>query len=72
MDPGLSPRAGGWGFSLATMSLSRPVYSYRKRKEIEPKELPSFTISLILIAYTRQLEILATALHASLKFQSLR
>ena len=72
MDPGLSPRAGGWGLSLVTMSMSRPVYSYRKRKEIEPKELPSFTISLILIAYTRQLEILATALHASLKFQSLR
>ena len=65
MDPGLSPRARGWGFSLATMSMS-PGYSYRKQKEIEPKELPSFTIPLILIAYTWQLEILATALHAPL------
>ena len=29
---------------------------------MEPKELPSFTIPLVLISYTQQLEILATAL----------
>ena len=29
---------------------------------MEPKELPSFTIPLLLISYTQRLEILATAL----------
>ena len=29
---------------------------------MEPKELPSITIPLLLISYTQQLEILATAL----------
>ena len=41
MDPGLSPRAGDWGFSPATMSMTMTT--------LEPKELPSFTIPLILL-----------------------
>ena len=45
----------------ATMSVN-PGYSYRKQRKIEPKELPSCTGPLLLIAFTRKLEILATAL----------
>ena len=54
LNAGLSPRAGGRGFSPATMSL-RPL---------KEKELPCCTILLMLVAYTRQLKImmLATAL----------
>ena len=39
-----------------------PATFVRKQRIIEPKELPSCTSPLLLIAYTRQLEILATAL----------
>ena len=53
---GLSLKSRG-----ATMSVS-PGYFCTKQRIIEPKELPSCTSPLLLIAYTRQLEILATAL----------
>ena len=58
---GLSLRAGGWGFSLATMRMS-PGYFYRNQKEYRAKVLPSCTIPLLIIAYTGQHEMLATAL----------
>ena len=59
--------ARGQGFPPATMRVS-PTYStfLRNRKKMEPKELPSYTIPLLLIAYTWQLEILVTALVISI------
>ena len=54
LKPGLSLRAEGRGFPAAT-------FIGNKRK-MEPKELLSWTIPLLLITYTLQLEILAKAL----------
>ena len=51
LKPGLSLRAADRGFPAAT-------FIGNKRK-MEPKELPSWTIPLLLITYTLQLEILA-------------
>ena len=55
---GLSLRGGGWGFPLATMNVA-PRYFHR---EIESKEIPSCLIDHLLVVFTRQLEILVTAL----------
>ena len=55
---GLSSRGGGWGFPLAIMNVA-PCYFHR---EIEPKEIPSCLIDHLLVVFTRQLEILVTAL----------
>ena len=55
---GLSLRGGGWGFPLATMNVA-PGYFHRK---IESKEIPSCLIDHLLVVFTRQLEILVTAL----------
>ena len=55
------------GLAMATMSMSKT-----KRKK-EPKEFPSSTDPFLLIADTRQLDILATTLNRaspSPKFQS--
>ena len=38
-----------------------------KKRKTEPKELPSCTIPLLLISYTRELEILAIALELTSK-----
>ena len=55
---GLSSRGGGWGFALAIMNVA-PCYFHR---EIESKETPSCLIDRLLVVFTRQLEILVTAL----------
>jgi len=55
---GLSLRGGGWGFALATMNVA-PGYF---RREIESKVTLSCLIDCLLVVYTRQLEILVTAL----------
>ena len=39
----------------------------KKKRKTEPKELPSCTIPLLLISYTRELEILAIALELTSK-----
>ena len=54
-------KSQGRGFSPATMSVS-PRYSYRKQKNNRAKRTSKSTIPLLLIAYTRLLEILVTAL----------
>ena len=51
----------GRGFSLVTMSVS-PSYFHTKQKKTEFKEFPNCTVPLLLIACTRQLKVLATAL----------
>ena len=56
---GLSLRGGGWGFALATMMNVALGYFHR---EIESKETPSCLIDRLLVVFTRQLEILVTAL----------
>ena len=58
---GLSLRAGGWGFSPATKRVT-PGYFHWKMKKKEPKEIPSHLIPRLLVAFTRQLEILVTTL----------
>ena len=60
---GLSLRAGGRGFPLATMNMA-PGDFHRKIGEIimEPKENPSWLIPRLLVVFTQQLEILVTAL----------
>ena len=58
---GLSLRAGGRGFSLATKGVA-PGYFYWK---IEPKEIPSRLIPHLLVVFTWQLEILVTTLHST-------
>ena len=58
---GISLRARGRGFSPATMSMSTG-FLYRKQRKIKPKEHPSCTIPLLLIAFPWQLEMLVTAL----------
>ena len=65
LHAGLSLRAGGRGFSLATKRVA-PGYFYWKRK-IEPKEIPSRLIPRLLFVFTRQLEILVTTLLHALK-----
>ena len=55
---GLSLRAGGQRFSPATKRVV-PGYFYWK---IEPKEIPNRLISLRLVVFTKQLEILGTTL----------
>ena len=50
LKPGLSLRAADRGF---------PATFIGNKRKMEPKELPSWTIPLLLITYTLQLEILA-------------
>ena len=57
----MSLRAGGRGFSPATKRVA-PGYFYRKRRKIEPKEIPNRLIPRLLVVFTRQLEILVTTL----------
>ena len=54
-------KPGVRGFSLAAMSVRPATFTENKRK-MEPEDLPNCTILLLLITYTRQLEVLATAL----------
>ena len=54
LNAGLSLRAGGRGFSPATL--------LENRTKIEPKEIPSHLIPCLLVVFTRQLEILVTTL----------
>ena len=58
---GLSLRAGGQGFSLATKRVA-PSFFYWKIEEKKPKEIPSRLIPCLLVVFTRQLEILVTTL----------
>ena len=56
---GLSLTGRGWGFLVPTMNMALG-YVHRK---IESKEIPScFTPCLLVVFYTRQLEILVTSL----------
>ena len=59
--PGLSLRAGGWGFPSATMNVV-PGYFHWKIEEKEPIEVPSCLIPRLLVVFTQQLEILVTTL----------
>ena len=63
MLTGLSLRAGGREFPLATMNMA-PGDFHRKIGEIimEPKEIPSCLIPRLLVVFTQQLEILVTSL----------
>ena len=61
---GLSQRAGGRGLPHAHYKHDSPAPFIGKKKErkVEPKEIPSCSILRLVLAYTRQLRILATAL----------
>ena len=65
-----SVRARGRGFPPGTMSMSPGYFHTKNKRKIKPKELPRCTIPLLLIAYTRQFEILATVLRRWVKFGS--
>ena len=54
-------RARGWGLPLATMSTPSSTLREIKQK-IEHKKRPTCSIPCLLIAFTRQLEILVTVL----------
>ena len=58
---GLSVRARGQGFSLATKRMARGFF-YWKIEEKKPKEIPSRLIPCLLVVFTWQLEILVTTL----------
>ena len=62
---GLSLRAGGWGISPATKSMT-PGYFLENKRKMRPKELPGCSLPYLLTAYTRQFEILETALSSEL------
>ena len=64
---GLSIRTRDEGFPMATKSMT-PVYLYKKRKRVLGKDIPSCSISRLLIGYTRQLEITAAALNIHIFF----
>ena len=59
---GLSLRAGGRGFSPATKRVAPRLLLLENRRKIEPKGIPSRLIPLLLVVFTRQLEILMTTL----------
>ena len=59
---GLSLRAGGPGIFPGYYDCVSPATFIGNKRKTEPKELPSCTIPLLLFAYTRRLEVLATAL----------
>ena len=59
---GLSLRGRGRGFPPVTKNVA-PSYFHRKIEgKKEPKEIPSCLIPRLLVVFTRQLEILVTAL----------
>ena len=58
---GLSLRARGRGFSLATISVALG-YFFGNRRKMEPKEIPSCLIPHLLAVFTQQLEVLVTSL----------
>ena len=59
---GMSLRAGGRGFSLATKRVASGYFYWKVEGKIAPKEIPSGLIPLLLVVFTRQLEILVTTL----------
>ena len=59
---GMSLRAGGRGFSLATKRVASGYFYWKVEEKIAPKEIPSGLIPLLLVVLTRQLEILVTTL----------
>ena len=61
---GMSLRAGDRGFLPATMNVVLGYFQWKIqcRRKIEPKEIPSCLIPHLLVLFTRQLEILVTAL----------
>ena len=61
---GLSLRAVDEGFPPATMNVVPGYFHWKIQccRKIEPKEIPSCLIPHVLVVFTRQLEILVTAL----------
>ena len=59
---GLSLRAGRLGISSGYYECGPQQLSYKNRRKIESKEIPSRLILRLLVAFTRQLEILVTTL----------
>ena len=59
---GLSLRAGRPGISSGYYDCGPQLLSYKNRRKIESKEIPSRLIPRLLVAFTRQLEILVTTL----------
>ena len=59
---GLSLRAGRPGISSGYYDCGPQLLSYKNRRKIESKEIPSHLISRLLVVFTRQLEILVTTL----------
>ena len=55
---------------MATKSMT-PVYVHKERKGVLGKDIPSCSISRMLIAYTQQLEITAAALNIHIFFTSI-
>ena len=51
----------GWELEISPVTMSMISYIHRKQREIEPKELPSCSISRLVITYTSQVKILLTA-----------
>ena len=67
---GLSIKTGDQGFPMATKSMT--PFFLRKERKGEGKDIPSCSISRLLIAiYTRQLEITAAALNIHIFFTSI-
>lgn len=67
---GLSIKTGDQGFPMATKSMT--PFFLRKERKGEGKDIPSCSISCLLIAiYTRQLEITAAALNIHIFFTSI-
>ena len=58
----LSLRAGRPGISSGYYECGPQLLSYKNRRKIESKEIPSRLIPRLLVAFTRQLEILVTTL----------
>ena len=59
---GLSLRAGRRRSHPATMNVVPSYFHTKNRRKIESKEIPSRLIPRLLVAFTRQLEILVTTL----------
>ena len=63
-------KSRGLGISPGYYECGRRLVGKENRRKIETKEIPSCLIPCLLVVFTRQLEILATSLQASI-FESL-
>ena len=59
---GAVTKGRGGDFPTATRSTTPGSFHRKKERKVEPKEIPSRSIFRLVLAYTRQLRILATVL----------